>query len=83
MLRVYTAAHCPGHGRTRRLIGELLRQRPHLPLEVIDLDEPNTEQPAFVIGTPTFTWGNRILFLGNPAEEELLARLDEMQGQGN
>lgn len=81
MLRVYTAAHCPGHLRTRLLVAALVRQRPHLSVELVDLDEPDMERPPFVIGTPTFVWGNRILFLGNPAEVELLARLDEVQGR--
>ena len=80
MLRVFTASHCPGHSRTRRLVAALARQRPHLPLELVDLDEPEAERPSFVIGTPTFVWGNRILFLGNPAEGDLLARLDALEG---
>jgi hypothetical protein len=59
----------------------LIRQRPHLPVELVDLDDPGTEHPSFVVGTPTFVWDNRILFLGNPAEVELLARLDEVQSR--
>lgn len=82
MLRVYTASHCPGRLRTRLLVAALIRQRPHLPVDLVDLDEPNTEGPSFVIGTPTFAWGDRILFLGNPTEPELIARLDEVQEAG-
>lgn len=77
MLRIYTAAHCPSHDRTHYLVDKLRRQRPHLAIEVIDLDGPNAEQPTFVIGTPTFTWDNRIIFWGNPAGDELLAQLDK------
>lgn len=81
MLRVYTAAHCPAYARTNRLVAALVRQRPNLPVELVDLDEPDTEHPVFVIGTPTFAWDNRVLFLGNPTEGDLLARLDELQGR--
>jgi hypothetical protein len=81
MLRVYTAAHCPAYPRTCLLVAALVRKRPHLPLELVDLDDPNTEHPSFVVGTQTFVWDNRILFLGNPTEIELLARLDEAQGR--
>ena len=80
MLRVFTAAHCPSHGRTLLLLAALARQRPNLPVELVDLDEPDAEGPLFVIGTPTFVWNNRVLFLGNPAEGDLLARLAEVEG---
>lgn len=81
MLRVYTAAHCPGHARTRLLVAEMLRQQPDLRVELIDLDKLDTERPSFVFGTPTFVWDNQILFLGNPTKEDLAARLDEVQGR--
>ncbi|MGH2537076.1 MAG: hypothetical protein ACRDHL_06760 [Candidatus Promineifilaceae bacterium] len=78
MLRVFTASHCPGHARTRLLVAALARRLPGLALELVDLDAADAEQPAFVVGTPTFVWGNQVLFLGNPAEGELLARLAQL-----
>jgi hypothetical protein len=44
-------------------------------VEIINLDEPGSEIPAFIVGTPTFVWNNRVIFLGNPTLPELLARL--------
>jgi hypothetical protein len=43
-----------------------------VPLEVIDVDTPGVTVPKDVIGTPTYTWNNRVVFMGNPGEAALL-----------
>lgn len=78
MLWVYTASHCPGNRRTQHLVAKLSQHRPHFPIQVVNLDDTAAEQPSFVIGTPTFVWDNRVLFLGNPHERELLALVDQL-----
>lgn len=83
MLRVFTAAHCPSFGRTHSLVRALARRLPDLPLELVDLDAPDAERPPFVVGTPTFVWGNQLLFLGNPAEGDLLAKVEELQANSH
>jgi hypothetical protein len=56
---------------------EAVRQiRPRQPVEVIDLDDPEVRVPAGVVGTPTFLLGERVVSLGNPTMDELLATLD-------
>jgi hypothetical protein len=54
-----------------------------MPLELVDLDAPDAEHPSFVVGTPTFVWNNQLLFLGNRAEADLLARLEELQASSH
>jgi hypothetical protein len=73
-LQVYTATHCLTRSHTLHLLAQLAEQKPSLHVEVIDLDQPESETPSFIIGTPTFVWDNRVIFLGNPSLPELLAR---------
>jgi hypothetical protein len=73
-LQVYTATHCLTRSHTLDLLAQLVQQKPGLDVEVIDLDEPESEIPSFIIGTPTFVWDDRVIFLGNPSLPELLTR---------
>jgi len=75
-LRVYVSASCFICDRTRELVAELCAQRPACPVELVDLDQPDAEKPAFVFGTPTYVLGERIVSLGNPALATLLDLLD-------
>lgn len=79
MLRIYTATHCPVNQRTQALVEQLRQTRPSLPVEVINLDDPITTVPAAIIGTPTYTWNGRVIFLGNPNPADLLTRIDQLQ----
>lgn len=76
MLDIYISAHCRGCDRALELARRLRVFRPDIPLNIIDIDRPGSEVPQQVIGTPTYVWGGRILFMGNPSEEELLERID-------
>jgi hypothetical protein len=79
MLTVYTATHCPVYNRTWNLIAQLHQHCPQIPLQVINLDDPHTEWPAFVIGTPTYVWNGQVIFLGNPSQTDLISQLSRMQ----
>ena len=79
MLVIYTATHCPVFRRTEELVARLQQQHPRIPLQVINLDDPDGEWPAFVIGTPTYVWKGQVIFLGNPSEAELISLLSKMQ----
>ena len=75
MLRIYVSAHCRTCTTALRLAQRVQSHRPDVPLEVVDVDGPDADVPSKVIGTPTYTWDDRILFLGNPSETELLERI--------
>jgi hypothetical protein len=79
MLRIYTATHCPVNQLTQALIEQLHQTRPYLPLVVINLDDPAAIVPATIIGTPTYTWNGRVIFMGNPTIAELFSRIDQLQ----
>ncbi len=44
-------------------------------MELVDVEAPNADVPRKVIGTPIYTWNDRIVFMGNPSEQELLERV--------
>ncbi|WP_219413691.1 hypothetical protein [Pseudonocardia nigra] len=75
-LRVIVAAGCAGCRYARDLVDAVRRLRPRQPVEVIDLADRTAHVPPGVIGTPTFMLGERIVSLGNPALDDLLATLD-------
>jgi len=75
-LQVVVSAGCAGCGYARELVDAVRRLRPAQPVEVLDLDDPAGLLPAGVVGTPTFLLGGRVVSLGNPTLEDLLATLD-------
>lgn len=76
MLTIYTATHCPVYLRTCYLVEQVRHHYPDLPLHVVNLDETDEGWPSFVIGTPTYVWQERVLFLGNPSFTELSQELE-------
>lgn len=75
MLRIYVAADCPGSPTARQRARCLRQAEPAVPLEIVDIGAPGAVVPPVVFGTPIYTWNDRVLFLGNPAEQELLDRV--------
>ncbi len=75
MLRIYISAHCRGCTTALRLAEQVRTERPDVPLAVIDVDDPAVEVPTKVIGTPFYTWQDRVMFMGNPNAVELLQRV--------
>lgn len=78
-LHVYIAADCRVCERTRQIVAEVRALRPDYPIELIDLDQAGASKPSAVFGTPTYCLGERIISLGNPAPQDLIARLDTEQ----
>lgn len=75
-LRVVVSAGCATCRYSLKLVESVRRLRPRQPVEVIDLDDRGLAVPVGVIGTPTFLLGERVVSLGNPTLEDLLATLD-------
>lgn len=75
-LRVVVSAGCATCRHALELVAAVLRLRPRQPVQVIDLDVRGVPLPDGVVGTPTFLLGERLLSLGNPTLEDLLAALD-------
>ncbi len=75
MLKIYVSAHCLGCSTARERAQRLGTLRPEVPMELVDVEAPNADVPRKVIGTPIYTWNDRIVFMGNPSEQELLERV--------
>lgn len=75
VLRVYISSNCRACVRTLQIIADLRVVCPGYPVELINLDNSQTIQPAFVFATPTYVLGDRIISLGNPDLESLLRLL--------
>ncbi|GIW02048.1 hypothetical protein [Roseiflexus sp.] len=75
MLRIYVANDCPGSPTALRCAAYLHVQAPEILIEVVNLSNPGVQAPSFVFGTPMYVWNDHILFLGNPSEQELVARV--------
>lgn len=64
MLRVYITEHCPACATA----------------QLVDIDAPGARVPPQISGTPMYTWGDRVIFRGNPGEQELVARVLALRG---
>ena len=83
MLRVYIAGHCPSCATARLRLEQLRARDPGVPAQLIDIDAPGARVPPQIIGTPLYTWDDRIIFRGNPGEEELITRVAAFEGVGD
>ena len=75
MLRIYVSAHCLGCTTAIQRAERLQALRPEVPITVVDVEAPGADVPRKVIGTPIYTWNDRVVFRGNPSEQELLERV--------
>ena len=80
MLRIYIAEHCPACLTARLRFAQLRAQCPGVRAQLVDIDAPGARVPPHIIGTPLYTWDDRIIFRGNPGAEELIARVAALSG---
>lgn len=85
VLEVYVVADCFGCARARELVAWLTAMElPQLDVRLIQLDEQGAARPPAVFAVPTYVLDGRVLSLGNPDQDWLIARLalDAPQGEG-
>jgi hypothetical protein len=75
MLRIYISDHCLSCSTAFQRAEQLQIERPDVPWDIVDVDDPEADVPAKVIGTPMYLWNDYVLFMGNPGESELLQRV--------
>ncbi len=73
-LEVYVSSHCHTCGEAQRLAREAASRFPGVDVRLVDLDDGG-EIPEVVVAVPTYVMDGRVAWLGNPAPEELFARL--------
>jgi hypothetical protein len=77
-LDVYVSSHCPNCGEARRMAAEAAAIYATLVVRIIDLDTNEAMRPEYVVAAPTYVLNGRVISLGNPYPDELLARLLEV-----
>ena len=75
ILEVYVAKHCFGCDEALRLAKEVSQSLPHLEVKVRVLEEIAEGDLPEIIATPSYFLDGRLLFMGNPRMEELVAKI--------
>lgn len=86
LCEVYVAKHCFGTTEAIRLAEEVKLRMPHIQVNLRMLDDIPAKDATFVFATPSYYLNGRLLFLGNPRVEELVARIasyDLIKGSSN
>lgn len=73
-LVVYVSSHCRTCDQAQRLAREAATRFPSVEVRLVDLDD-GEPVPEVVVAVPTYVMDGRVAWLGNPAPEELFARL--------
>lgn len=76
-LGIVVTDDCTNCEVSRRLAAEMSRRYPSLQIDLINLSDPDTICPEDVFAVPTFLYNDRLIFLGNPSQQELDAFLQE------
>lgn len=77
VLRIYVAEHCGTCSESRRLAKVISRRLPGISVEVVDMDHQEPVEEIFAV--PTFCYRGKVISLGNPREDELVARIQSME----
>lgn len=75
-LEIFVMPHCYGCD-TAAVVAERVsaQQLPNLTVRLIDLSRPGIPRPPAVFAVPTYLLDGRVISLGNPEVEWLLAQL--------
>ena len=76
ILEIYVAPDCFGCETARNLAGTIRAIGwPHLEVRVLDLSNSAVTRPAAVFAVPTYLLDGRVISLGNPEPDWLLAQV--------
>lgn len=81
-LEVYVADWCPSCEEAREIARMVAARFSKLQVQVIDIDEPETEVPAMVFAIPTYLLNGELLWLGNPRREEAVEHIHTLLQAG-
>ena len=74
-LEVYVARHCFGYKEATKLVGEIGQSLPGLQVIMTVIDDVAEGDLPDIPATPSYFLDGRLLFLGNPRLEELVAKI--------
>ena len=78
VLRIYIASHCATCRESERLAEVVATRLPDIAVDLVNTDHQKPEDEIFAV--PTFCYRGKVLFLGNPAEDELVERIVCLSG---
>jgi predicted thioredoxin/glutaredoxin len=76
-LDIYIDDACNGCQEARKIAEHVSEQLPHVAVNLVDLTQPSAVKPNGVFAVPTYVLDGETLYLGNPAEADLLRQLEE------
>ncbi len=74
-LTVYVLPECLGCQRALEIVREVGRRCPQVETAVIDLSQVGASRPPTVFSVPTYLLDGRVISLGNPHVDKLMATL--------
>jgi hypothetical protein len=75
VLEIYVTPDCSGYETACRLADRIRAFGAGFDVRLIDLSLPGALRPSSVFAVPTYLLDGRVLSLGNPEDDWLLARL--------
>ncbi len=76
-LKIYVRTGCSGCAEAKVTADHIEKTFPHVTVEVVDIDNPNSDIPETVFATPTYVLNNRVVSLGNPHISDIETWLSE------
>lgn len=77
-LDIYIEDNCWSCAESRRIVSQIAPLVPEVEIELRELTDQR--KPEAVFATPTYVLDGRVIYLGNPDQEELLDKLNGKWG---
>ena len=77
-LEIYISRGCRGRKRTLELVSWVLKAKPSLKIDVVDVSTTDRPDQESVFAFPAHVYRSRAVFLGNPSQQELERWLDTL-----
>jgi hypothetical protein len=77
-LCIYISSECFNSEEAKSIAFDIMHRFPQISTEVINLCEPTAVIPDNVFAVPTYVLNGKIISLGNPYREEIMAKIVAM-----
>ncbi len=82
-LDVYVAQHCFGCAEALRLAAAAATRFPSLAVRIVDVEREPAARPESLVAVPAYVLDGRVVWLGNPRQQELFRRLERSIEEGS
>ncbi len=80
LLEIYIEEECRGCKQARKNADHVKSHFPQIHVSVIDISDKVMPMPDKVFAVPMYLFNGQMLYLGNPGEKDLVARLENLIG---